>query len=181
MIEQIEEKTLKQLKEDLVKLGMPEDQVNTFNTKGQIQAVINTLKATEVVKKVDSLEEKESPVEKRQSEKQWRSKAEQMKAKLMAQPMVRTILPLNPEEKPGVVEWRTDKKGEKYQFVVSGSFETVQLNGFKWIIPKGTPTNVPEQVSEILDASYLKTMKAGENISLNRVDERTGKPMNELL
>ena len=53
-----EEKTLKQLKEELVSLGMPADAVESFNTKSQLLAVINTMKAKETVKRVDTLEEK---------------------------------------------------------------------------------------------------------------------------
>lgn len=175
------ETTLKQLKEELVSLGMPQEQVDSFNTKGQVLAVINTLKATAVVKKVDTLEEKTTPAENKQLERQWRGKAERMKARLMSQPMVSFYIPINPGEKIGKIEWRTDKNGEKYQFVVGGSYETVQLNGFKWFIAKGMRTNVPEQVADILDKSYRMSADAGANISMDRIDEKTGRPINEVL
>lgn len=178
---EIVEKTLKELKAELVSLGMPEEQADAFNTKAQILSVINTLQAKETVKRVDSLEEVETPKEKKQLEQKWQSKAQQMRDLLMAQPTIRTILPLQDNEQPGVVEWRTDKHGNKYQYHVSGSIEAVQLNGFKYLIPKGTPTDVPQQISETLDRSYLRTMKAGQAISIDRIDERTGRAVSEML
>lgn len=177
----VEEKTLKQLKEEATALGIPKEAAESFTTKAQVLAVINTLAAKEAVKKVDSLEDKPSPGEKRQDEKHWRSKAEQMKAKLQDQPKIRVRLALESNEKPGVVEWRTNKNGEKYQFHVSGSVETVQLNGFKWLIPKGVPTEIPEQINEVLEKSMFKTMNAGSNISMDRIDDKTGRPMNEVI
>lgn len=180
-------RTLKMMKQELVDMGMPQAQVDNFNTKAQVQSILNTMKAREAVTQVDkeervkTLEENETPAEKKMLEKQWRNKAERMKQKLMAQPMIRTILPLQSGEKPGVVEWRTNKNGEKYQVVVSGSYETVQINGFKWIIPKGTPTDVPEQVSKVLDDAYLQTQQAGAGASMDRIDPRTGRQMSDVL
>lgn len=180
MIEVIE-KSLKQLKEELIAKGVPAGEVDAFNTKAQIMTVLNTLGAKEEVKKVDSLEEKETPTEKKLVEKQWLSKAEKMRQLLMAQPQVRFLIPPDANEKSGVVEWRTDKNGNKYQYVVSGAYETVQLNGCKWIIPKGVFTNVPQQVAEVLSESYRLTSEAGKNFAIDRQDPRTGRPMNEIL
>lgn len=175
------EKSLKQLKEELVAKGMPVDQVDNFNTKSQIMAVLNTLGAKEEVKRVDSLEEKESPQEKKDFEKQWLTKAEKMRSILMAQPTVTFYIPLAGDEKTGVVEWRTDKYGKKYQFVVSGSYETVQLNGFKWFIPKGIYTDVPKQVAEVLSQSLNMTLQAGREMLVDRSDPKTGRSVAESL
>lgn len=175
------EKTLKELQAELVSLGMPEEETKTFNTKAQILAVLNTFKAKEAVEKVKTLEDIETPAEKKAFEEQWVSKALKMKRLLESQPLVRTLLPLEGSEKPGVVEWRTDKKGEKYQYVVSGSYETVQLNGYKYIIPKGVYCDVPQQIAEVLANAYHQTQQAGANISLDRIDERTGKPMRDVI
>lgn len=177
----IVEKSLKQLKEELVTAGMPLEDTEAFVTKKQILAVLNTMKAKEVVKRVDTLDDTSTPTEKKQLENQWKSKATLMRERLMAQPTIRTILPLEAAEQEGVVEWRTDKYGNKYQLVLSGAVETVQLNGFKWIIPKGVPTDVPEQVSEVLDKAYLRTHNAGKNISVDRLDPKTGRPVSEKL
>jgi hypothetical protein len=186
------DKTLKELKDDLIGLGFEESVVNSFNTKNQIVTVIEKLmkareevsevkQANEEIKRVATLEDNDSPKEKKLLEQRYLTKAQIMRKKLMAQPKVRTILPLEPNEKPGKVEWRTDKNGQKYQKVVSGSFHTVTLNGFKWFIPKGTPTDVPEQVSHILDQAYLRTQAAGRAITLDRNDPRTNLPMSESL
>lgn len=175
------EKTLKELKAELVTLGMPESDVDAFNSKAQIMAVLNTMKAKEVVKRVDSIEEIESPKEKKMVEKQYLSKARIMRDKLMSQPKVRYLIPCEPKERPGVIEWRTDKNGDKYQVVISGAFETVQLNGFKWFVPKGVFTDVPEQVAEELGASHHLTNEAGKEKSMDRTDPQTGKVMSEAM
>jgi len=180
-MEQIIEKTLKELKAELVELGMPVEEVDTFNTKAQILAVINTMKAKKVVERVDSLEDKESPKEIKEFDQRYNSKAEVMRNLLEGQLKVRILLPLSGEEKQGNVEWRTDKHGRQYQYVVSGSYDTVQLNGCKWIIPKGVYADVPQQVAEVLNKSYEQTAKAGQDISMDRTDPRTGRPMSESL
>ena len=173
------DKSLKQLKEALVSLGMPQTEVDGFNTKAQILAVINTLKAKEVVKRVDSLEEKETPVEKRVFERQYISKATIMRDKLASQPKVRVMIPLEGQERQGIIEWRTDKHGQKYQFVVSGDYAQFQFNGYKYLVAKGVYQDVPEQVAKQIEISFNQTVQAGANISLDRVDPRTGKPMSE--
>ena len=177
----MEERTLKELQKELVKLGMPEEEAKSFNTKAQVLAVINTLDAKKAVEKVKTLEEVESPAEKKAFEQQWLSKAMIMKKKLEAQPKVRFLLPLEGSEKQGVVEWRTGKNGEKYQYVVSGSVETVQLNGYKYFIPKGIFVDIPEQVAQVLSESYKLTASAGSNISMDRIDDKTGKPMRDIM
>jgi len=177
----MEERTLKELQKELVKLGMPEEEVKSFNTKAQVLAVINTLDAKKAVEKVKTLEEVESPTEKKAFEQQWLSKAMIMKKRLEEQPKVRFLLPLEGSEKQGVVEWRTGKNGEKYQYVVSGSVETVQLNGYKYFIPKGVFVDIPEQIAQVLSESYKLTAAAGSNISMDRIDDKTGKPMRDIM
>jgi len=176
-----EEKTLKQLKEELVSLGMPADAVESFNTKSQLLAVINTMKAKETVKRVDTLEEKEDPKEEKLVEQRYRSKAIIMRDKIMAQPTIRFFIPCEGKEKPGVVEWRTDKNGKKYQFVVSGTYETVQLSGFKYFVPKGVFVDVPQQIAEELGASLHLTSEAGKDKLMDRTDPQTGRPINEVM
>lgn len=178
---EVAEKTLAELRSDLIALGMPEEDVQTFKSGAQLKAVINTMKAKEVVKRVDTLEEIESPQEKKMVEKQYMSKARIMRDKLMKQPKIRYLIPCEPKEKPGVIEWRTGKSGEKYQFVVSGAFETVQLNGFKWFVPKGVFTDIPEQIAEELGASHHLTNEAGKDKSMDRTDPQTGKTISEVM
>jgi hypothetical protein len=175
------EKTLKDLKAELVEAGMPEEEAEAFKTKGQVLSVLNTLKAKQAVEKVKTLEEVETPAEKKQFEKQWLSKAMIMKKRLEEQPKVRFLLPLEGDEKPGIIEDRIDKNGESYQFLVSGAYETVQLNGYKYLIPKGVYCNIPEQVADVLAKSYHQTQTAGSTISMDRVDNKTGKPMKDIM
>jgi hypothetical protein len=173
--------SLKELKAELVENGMPAEDAELYVTKAQARAVLNTLKAKEVIKKVDTLEDKESPQEKKVFERQYMSKKETMRLKLMAQPKVMFLIPLDKNEKPGDVVWETDRHGNETQIHKSGAVETVQLNGFKWIIPKGVMTEIPQQVAEELSKSMNITMQAGRQYSLDRVDSQTGKPVSAVL
>lgn len=177
----MEEKTLKELIAELVGLGMPEEQAKKLQSKEVATAIIDTLKVNKPVEKVKTLEEIESPTEKRAFESQWVSKATIMKERLLSQPKVKILLPLEGEEKQGVVEMRTNKHGETYQQLISGACETVILNGFKWIIPKGVYAEVPQQVADVIAKSYQQTQMAGSNISMDRVDEKTGRLMKDIL
>lgn len=176
-----EETSLKDLKAELIALGMPAEDTELYVTKAQARAILNTMKAKEVVKKVDTLEDKESPQEKKVFEKQYISKRERMRDLLMAQPKVMFMIPIEKGEKPGEVVWDTDKHGNDYQIHKSGAVETVQLNGFKWLIPKGVMTQVPQQIAEELSQSMNITMEAGRKFLYDRVDDKTGKPINEII
>lgn len=185
----LETLTVKDLQKKLIELGMPEDDVATFKTRAPLIASIKTLMTREIVseekleeaKKVASIEEKPNPVEDRQVNKQWKSKAERMRERLLAQEKVSILIPLDPAEKAGVVEWRTGKDGKPFQVHLSGSVESVQLNGYKYFIPKGIYTPVPRQVAEVISTSQQQTLSAGSNISLDRIDPKTGRPFSEVL
>lgn len=178
------DKTLKELKAELVELGLPAEEVDNFNTKAQVTTILNTLKskqAVEVVEKVASLEDKESVQEKKQFEKQYLSKAAIMRDKLLSQPLVRILVPPETNEKQGQVEWRTDKNGQKYQVHLGGSVKTIQMNGFKYMVPKGVYTDVPQQIADHIEEQQRATSTAGASIILDRTDPATGRPMKEVL
>jgi len=192
-----EQQSFKDLKQELVNLGMPLEEVNLLKSTAQLTAVINTLKASKATievdeapvlqatpkkeEKVTTLEDVESPNEKRVFEKEYSSKADRMRTKLEGQPKVRVLLPLEGEEKQGIVEWRTDTRGIQKQIHLGGAIDQVMLNGYKFIIPKGVYYDVPQQIAEVLSNAYNQTQNAGANISLDRVDPRTGKRMSEIL
>lgn len=190
-MQDLETLTLLELQDKLIGLGMPEDDVHAFKTKAPLIASIKmmTAKATiemidkdvEEVKKVATIEEKPNPSEDREVNKKWKSKAEAMKAHLMKQPKVSILIPLEPGEKRGVVEWRTDKYGEEVQVHVSGAVESVQLNGFKYFIPKGVYYPVPQQIAEIISEAQSQTLDAGREIAIDRIDPKTGKPIADML
>jgi hypothetical protein len=174
-------KSLKEYREELIAAGMPAEDAERYQTKGQAKAILSMMKAKEVVKRVDSLEDKEDPKEKKIFDTQYKTKLERMRDHLMSQPMVRVKIPLEGSEKKGVVEWRTNKSGQKYQFHVSGAVLEPQFNGFKFLIPKGVAYDVPQQVSDQLDKSEAMTSSAGEDIAATRIDPATGRPMDESL
>ena len=119
----MKDKTVKQLREMAVKLGMPKEDAESFDKKAPLIATINILKATKAtkVKKVKTLNPPPNPKEEKKIEKQWRSKAERMRAKLDAQPQIRFMIPLEGEEKSGVVR-EVMVKGRKEYIHVSGHF-----------------------------------------------------------
>ena len=175
-------KTVKDLQKELVELGMPAEDAENIKKLSTAQSIIDMMKSKKVVEKVASLEDVEAPGEKRAFEAQYLTKARIMRDRLDKQPKVRILLPLEGEDKPGVVEWRTNpKNGERYQQVISGAFETVQLNGCKTIIPKGVYSEVPQQIADIIANSYQQTQMAGANVSMDRVDDKTGKPIKDVM
>jgi hypothetical protein len=185
MQEELQKKTVKELQQDLIKLGMSEEDVGAFKTKATLIATINTLSATKKIeeepKRVATLEESPNPVEEKEIGIQYAEKRKRMKDHLLAQPKVSILIPLEPGEKVGVVEWRTDKNGEEYQLHISGAIESVQINGFKFFIPKGRYYEVPKQIAEVVSQSQQQVLEAGQEFSIDRIDPNTGRPMRDIL
>jgi hypothetical protein len=178
-----EEMSIKELRQEAVKAGMPEADVEKLPSKGVIISVINTLKAagaSKEVEKVPTIEEKPSPSEEKQTNQKWKSKAEIMRDKLENQPKVRFFLPLTGEEKPGIVR-EVMVNGRKEQVVVGGAVEVVQLNGFKTFVPKGKFVDIPQQVADVLSESMMSTQQAGADLLIDRVDPKTGLPVRSQL
>ena len=176
----LEELTLSELQAEAVKLGMPEEDSKTFTIKAPLIATINALKATKVVQKVDTLEEKVSPKEEREDEKKWQSKADRMAKHLEGQPKVRVLIPLDPNEKQGVVR-EIEVRGIKQYVHVSGAVWSKTFNGYKVIIPKGVYTAVPEQIAENISEEFNQTQNAGAQWAIDRIDTQTGKPVRSQL
>ena len=178
--------TVKELQAKLVELGMPEEDAKAFKTKAPMVASINAMMAKdavepEEVKKVASIEEKPNPIEDREVNKRWKTKAAAMRDHLAAQEKVNILIPLDPSEKAGVIEWRKDKEGNDYQVHISGAVDSVQLNGYKYFIPKGIYTPVPRQVAEVISKAQQQTLDAGKDILIDRIDPKTGRPYSESL
>ena len=195
----LEELTVKELQDSLVELGMPRDDVEAFKTKAPLIASIKTLQTKDAehevevveaaaspatddgVKKVASIEEKPNPVEERVVDRKWKAKQLRMYEHLMGQEQVSILVPLEPAEKAGVVEWRTDKYGRNYQVHISGAIIKPILNGLGWMIPKGKYTKVPMQIAEIVSNSQQQILDAGKDIRVDRIDPTTGRPVAEAL
>jgi len=176
----LEEKTVKELREELVKLGMPVEDAEKLTTKAQIGVTINALKAANVVKKVDSLEPKVDLKEEKQDEKRWQSKADRMAKHLEEQPKVRVLIPLDPQEEQGVVR-EIEIRGIKQYVHVSGAVWSKTFNGYKVVIPKGIYTKVPEQIADNISEEYNQTQHAGDQWLIDRVDPQTGKSVRSQL
>ena len=170
---------------------MPQEDAEAFKTKAPIISSIKVLMARsmvnelveekEEVKRVATLEEKPNPSEDREVNKRWKDKASAMRDRLLSQEQVSILIPLETGERVGVVEWRKDKEGNPYQAHLAGNCEKVQLNGYKYMIPKGIYTKVPRQIAEVISNSQQQTLEAGSHISLDRIDPNTGKPFSDAL
>jgi hypothetical protein len=186
---EVTEKTLKDLKAEAIALGIPAEDVESFNTKSQLNALIGGMKAkdatTKEPEKVKAIVEALKPEEEKKVNKVWLGKAEILREKLLKQLVeepVTFLIPLAPKEKPGKVEWRKDKNDKPYQVVIGdGNVEPVQLNGFKYLVPKGVLIQVPKQVAEVLSKSYRITSEAGRNMLVDRTDPATGMKVSEAL
>jgi len=165
--------TVKDLREVVIKLGMPEEDAENFETKKPLIATINTLRAQKVVETLGELKkEKEEHL----------SKAERMRAILMKQRKIRILIPLQGKEKPGVINWVYNKVTKrKEQVYVSGAYTPVQINGFKWLVPHGKYDEVPEQIADIISESQNITAEAGKEYLIDRIDPDTGKPVRDKL
>ena len=200
----LETLTVKELQEVLVNLGMPEDDVLAFRTKAPLVAAIRMQQVKDIkvegeeVKRVKSIEEKPKPAEERQVNKRHLQKAKAMKHRLLGQTTVSILIPTEAGEQKGIVVWASSKTGDKmsfdvwdkltldekmetHQIHVSGGLDSVQLNGYKYFIPKGQYTPVPQQVAEVISRSQQQTLDAGSEVRLDRIDQKTGRPINEVL
>src|SRR3990167_10317280 len=164
----MEEKTNAQIKEELVSLGMPEDEVSKLPSiaKSTLIALINTLKAKEVVQKVDTLTPPVNPVEDREIASQHRSKSEIMRAIIMGQidagEISNVLIPISGKEKKGVINWVLNPKTNRNEQVhVSGAIQPFTLNGFQYLVPKGISVNVPKRIAEELELKFNQTAEAG--------------------
>jgi hypothetical protein len=197
----MEEKTLKELKEELVQLGMPEEDTENFRTKAAAQATIDVLRSSSVEEveeepKVKTIEERPNPSEEKEVNKAWKSKAERMKNKLLKQEFVSLLVPLEPQERVGEVAWvdpeteetipfdrwfklPISEKMKTYQKHISGDIIIPQLNGFKYMIPKGTYSRVPMQIFEVVNEANMEQIKATQYKNLDRLDPKTGRPFKE--
>ena len=195
------EKTLKELKEELVAAGMPEEDASKFKAKAAAQATLDAMKtqvakSEEEIEKVKSIEEAPNPREEKEVNRQWKTKAERMKAKLMQQEFVSILVPLDPEEKAGSVDWvwaddesvipfndwfklSLKEKMGTYQKHNSGAIIVPQLNGFKYMIPKGQYTRVPMQIFEVVNEANMEQVKATQYKNLDRLDPKTGRPVRD--
>lgn len=182
-----EVKTMKELIEEAVGLGFPRETAETFKVKAQLIAVIGSLKSKPVsedakpVERVKTIEETPNPKEEKRIEKQWRTKAEQMMSIWLSEPMVSLMIPSEPGVQPGIVEWRTDKHGNKYQVALTpeNTIWSKSFNGAKWLVPRGVYVEVPRRIADAIRKEAEGFNNAGREWLTSRVHERTGKPVNE--
>ena len=169
------------LKQEAIKLGMPEDDANKFESEELLRVTINTLKASQASKVVEVPQPvKEDPKEAKLDERKWKDKAERQRAYFESQPKVVIMIPLNPTEKPGVIEKKMIN-GRKEIFVKSGAVWSKSFNGYRVIIPKGVYTEVAKDIAKNVSDELNQTLMAGDEFKLDRIDPNTGRPVREQL
>jgi len=112
------------------------------------------LKDIENENKNKPLEKKKEPIIPSAIDVQIRvkTKAEQMKAQLEAQPKVSILIPL--------------EKGEK-----KGAVQPFTLNGYRFTVPKGMMTQVPEQVAQMISERFNVELEVKSQSIENRDKE----------
>jgi len=170
--ENLNKLTVKALREILVKLGMPKEATENFENKKPIIATIQVLRANATI----------GSGQLKKDRKEYLSKKERMRAILMAQPRIRILIPTQGTEKPGVVKWVYNKRSKRdEQVLISGAYTPVQINGFKWLVPHGVYSSVPEQIAEAISDSQNMTNQAGKEYLLDRDDPKTGKTVRDAM
>jgi hypothetical protein len=182
-IQPLEEMTLKQLQDEASKLGL--EQIDLFKTKGPLIAAINSLLKVQAQPTINTtpqviVPEPVNPKEERVDEKKWQSKADRMRDHLESQPKVRVMIPLEHNEKQGVVR-KTMVRGHEETIAVSGGIWVTNLNGLHIVVPKGIYYDVPEQVADKIGREYNQTQHAGDQFRIDRIDPKTGRPVSEQL
>lgn len=170
-----QEKTQKELREELVKLGFDAKATEGIKTKEALLATIEAMKAKAVVSLNPA-----NPQEDRDTEKSWQTKADRMAKHLEAQPKIRVLIPLETNEKVGIVEETLVKGIRKFKHI-SGAVWSKTFNGYKVIYPKGMYVDVPEQIAENIGDEQNQTQNAGASLKIDRMDTNTGRPVSEQL
>lgn len=177
---ELSEMSVKQLQEEVTKLGMPAEDASKLKTTGVLISVINTLKTNKVA--VVSSTSSVDPNEEKKTKKNWINKAHKQWLFWNEQPKVKIIVPLNGQEKKGVIRWETHPAMKiQVPVHVSGAVQSVIENGARYFIPKGVYVEVPEPVAKIIEAKFQQTSDAGSDILADRIDPDTGKPVSEQL
>ena len=168
--------SVKDLRIKAVKLGMTEAGAEVFETKKPLVATIEALSVKKLV-------EVEAPGHLKKEKKEYLSKREIMRRKLMKQRKVRILIPCQGTEKPGVIKWvKNEVNGIPEQKYVKGAYTPVQLNGFKWFVPHGVYAEVPEQVADqIASSQNVETENVGKAFLVDRADPKTGKSVKDTL
>jgi hypothetical protein len=160
--------TVKDLREVVVKLGMSEEEAENFETKKPLIATIDILRAQKV----------ETPGQLKKDKEKYLSKSERMRAILMKQKKVRTLIPCMGKEKPGVIKWKFNEATKrKEQVYISGAYTPVQINGFKWLVPHGVYDDLPKQIADMISDAQGMTTEAGKAYLIDRIDPKTGEPV----
>lgn len=179
-MEDKQEKSVKELRAELVKLGFDAKAAEGIKTKEALVATIDSL--SKKAKKVETINPPANPKEEQDTEKRWLAKADRMAKHLEAQEKVRVLIPLEPTEKtPGRVDVVKNSRGIVEYRYKGGAVWSKTFNGYKVNVPKGTYFSVPEQIAENIAEEYSQTLNAGKAFSLDRVDPETGRPVRDQL
>ena len=166
---------------------MPKEDVEKFSTEETLEATVNVLKASKANKE-DPIREVSNPVEERQVEKLFRSRAERQKAYFDSLDPVTILIPCESGEAPGKIE-EIEENGVK-KTIITGAVWSKSFNGYRVTIPKGVYTEVPGRdpktgkvvaVAENIARELNQVQIANEQFGIDRLDPKTGKSVRDQL
>jgi len=181
-------KKIKDLREKLVKLGLDPKTAGSVMSFAAAEEIIEKLtkakeaeKVKEVEKeKVETIADDSTIKENKSTEQDWQAKADRMYHHLEKQSKVRVLIPLNSNEKVGVVKEKMVKGIRRFEHV-SGAIWSKTFNGYTVVYPKGTYVDVPEQIADNIAKEQNQTELAGQHLRLDRTDPKTGTTVGQQL
>ena len=175
-------KSINELRQEMIELGFDEKASKAVMSRAAANKVIDALKAAKEAEKqkVETISDDSTIKENKNVEQAWKAKADNMAKILEEQPKVRVLIPLDSNEKVGVVREKYVKGIKRFEHV-SGAIWSKTFNGYTVIYPKGTYVDVPEQIADNIAREMDQTERAGQHLRIDRTDPKTGTSVRQQL
>jgi hypothetical protein len=176
----LEELSLKELKEKAIALGIPEEDLKGFASRTPLIVMLRAIqnKPSEPVKTLESVE---STKVREEDDRRWENKVERQRKFYDSQPKIRTLIPTEGDEKPGVVKKVDGSLNYENLVPISGAVWSKTFNGLRVVYPKGVYIDVPEEIANKIGLELNLTNHAGDQWRLDRVKPETGEQVSKQL
>ncbi len=179
-VEKPAEKTVADLRAELVEFGFDEIAAKGIKTKEALIATIGVYQAKELISTVATATTPPNPKEDRATEVNWQAKADRFAKHLEEQEKVRVLIPLEGAEAVGEVKETMEKGIRRFQHI-RGTVWSKTFNGYTVIYPKGKYVQIPLQIADNISQELDQTQRAGEHLKIDRIDPKTGRPVRDQL
>lgn len=176
----LEELSLKELKAKAIALGVPEEDLKGFTSRTPLIVMIRAIQAKPIVEPV-KLEPIETTQVREADDRRWENKVERQRKFYDSQPKIRTLIPTEGDEKPGVVKKVTGSLNYENLVPVSGAVWSKTFNGLRVVYPKGVYVDMPEEIANKIGLELNLTNHAGDAWRLDRVKPETGEQVSKQL